>query len=95
MSSINNINSAIDRIKSLECPTGEVESRVAGILEDYNVANKNEINIYRNESLDRIGAEAYTASFPNNPNQSLVVLAKSGIDDYVATVVDAYIMNLI
>ncbi|WFA09049.1 hypothetical protein [Tissierella sp. Yu-01] len=92
MSSINNVNSAIDRIKSLECPTGEVESRVADILQEYNVANKSEVNIYRNESLDSVGAEAYTANFANNPNQHLVVLAKSGLDDYVATVVDAYIM---
>ena len=92
MPSINNVNSAIDRIKSLECPTGEVETRVAVILEDYKVANKNELNIYRNEKLDKDGAEAYTANFLNNPNQSIVVLAKSGLDDYVATVVDAYIM---
>ncbi len=93
MSSINNINNAIDRIKALECPTGEVETRVAGILEDYKVANKNELNIYRNEELDKDSNEAYTAVFSNLPNQSLVVLAKSGLDDYVATVVDAYIMK--
>ncbi|MDR7871204.1 MAG: hypothetical protein RIN55_10110 [Tissierellaceae bacterium] len=92
MSLIKNLQSAIDRIRSLECPTGEVETRVAGILEDYKVANKNELNIYRNEELDRDGNEAYTATFSNIPNQSLVVLAKSGVDDYVATVVDAYIM---
>jgi hypothetical protein len=93
MTSINNFNSAIDRIKSLECPTGEVENRVAQILEDYNVAKKNEVNINRDEKLDRVGAQAFVASFSNNPNQSLVVLAKSGLDDYVATVVDAYIMS--
>lgn len=92
MSPTNSVQSAIDRIKSLECPTGEVETRVAGILEDYKVANKNDLNIYRNEELDRSGTEAYTAIFSNIPNQSLVVLARSGPDDYVATVVDAYIM---
>ena len=86
------LNEAINRIKILECPTGEVESRVAGILLDYNVASKNNINIERNKSLDKLGVEAYTASFSNNPGQSLVILSKAGMDDYVATVVDAYLM---
>ncbi|WP_454054691.1 hypothetical protein [Clostridium sp. Marseille-Q7071] len=80
---------AIERIKILQCPTGDVENRVAGILEDYGVANKKEITVNRNEELDNIGAEAYSVQIGGN-KESIVVLARSGMDDYVAEVVDVY-----
>ena len=89
---MNSIENAIDRIRILECPTGEVALRVADILEDYNIANRNDLEIYRDRQFDRNGAEAYTA-FSNKSNQSIIFLAKSGMDDYVAKVVDAYIMT--
>lgn len=85
------IEDAIERIKRLECPTGDLGYRVAGILEDYGIANSNEITVNREESLDRDGAEAYSTRIPNNGGESLVVLARAGLDDYVAMVVDAYI----
>ncbi|MDF2675972.1 MAG: hypothetical protein K0Q97_262 [Bacillota bacterium] len=84
------INKALDRIKKLECPTGEVENRVIGILEDYNVANKNDIIINRNYQLDNDGTEVFSAKI-NNTNLSIIVLAKSGMDDYVAKVENVYI----
>jgi len=80
---------AIERIKILQCPTGDVENRVTGILEDYGVANKKEITVNRNEELDSIGAEAYSVQIAGN-KKSIVVLARSGKDDYVAEVVDVY-----
>lgn len=85
------LEDAIERIKILECPTGEVENRVAGILEDYGVAGRNEIDISRDEKYDRDGAEAFSAKIRGSEGQSIVVLAKSGLDDYVAKVVDAYV----
>lgn len=84
------INKALDRIKKLECPTGEVENRVIGILEDYNVANKNDIIINRNYQLDNDGTEVFSAKI-NNTNLSITVLAKCGMDDYVAKVENVYI----
>lgn len=80
---------AIERIKILQCPTGDVENRVAGILEDYGVANRKEITVNRNEELDSIGAEAYSVQIGGN-KESIVVLARSGKDDYVAEVVGVY-----
>lgn len=80
---------AIERIKILQCPTGDVENRVIGILEDYGVANKKEITVNRNEELDNIDAEAYSVQIGEN-KESIVVLARSGMDDYVAEVVDVY-----
>lgn len=80
------IDEAIDRIKILECPTGEIENRVAGILEDYGVADKSKVNINRERSLDQEEAQAYRVNLAGN--RSFVVLAKSGLDDYVAKIVD-------
>lgn len=88
---VNNINEAISRIKNLECPTGEVENRVADILEDYNVADRNELIINRDERYDSIEGEAYHARIPGSYQNSLIILAKSGLDDYVAKVVDVYL----
>ncbi|WP_291580383.1 hypothetical protein [Clostridium sp. UBA6640] len=83
------LKDAIERIKILQCPTGDVENRVTGILEDYGVANKKEITVNRNEELDSIGAQAYSVQIGGN-KESVVVLARSGKDDYVAEVVDVY-----
>lgn len=87
------IEKAIEKIRTVECPTGELENRIADILNDFNVAGRSDIQINRNESFDRDGAEAYVAGFRDNMNISLVVLSKSGLDDYVAKVVDAYQMK--
>ncbi len=82
---------ALDRIKKLECPTGEVENRVIGILEDYNVANKNDVIINRDSQLDnKDGTIAFSAKI-NGTNFSITVLTKSGMDDYVAKVENVYI----
>lgn len=88
---LNNISEAINRIKNLECPTGEVENRISDILEDYNVADRNELIINRDERYDSIDGEAYHARIPGASQNSIIILAKSGLDDYVAKVVDVYI----
>ncbi len=83
------IEAAIDRIKILECPTGELENRVSGILEDYGIANKDKIVIDRVKTLDSDDAQAYKVKIPAE-GQAFVVMAQSGMDDYVAKVVDVY-----
>lgn len=88
-----NLEKAIDRIKILECPTGKLEDRVTQIFEDYNVANRNEIIINRDEQSDKNGAKAYIANISSNTDQSITVLATSGLDDYVAKVVDVYVVQ--
>lgn len=85
------IEDAIQRMKILECPTGEVENRIAGILEDYGVANKSEVEVERYEGLVVNGAEGFCVKIPGDKNQSIIVLASSGMDDYVAKVTEAYI----
>ncbi len=86
-----NVGSAIDRIKMLQCPTGELENRVMDILEDYNIVNRNEVVIDRAEDLDKDGAQAYMIKIPDGAVQSIVMYAKSGLDDYVARVTNVYI----
>lgn len=86
---MNKIDEAIDRIRILECPTGDLENRVAEILEDYRVANGSKLNIHRENKLDSAEAQAYRVEIPGE-GQSIVVMAKSGYDDYVAKVIDVY-----
>lgn len=88
---MNNLKKAVERIKALECPTGDLENRVAGILEDYGIANRNVITVFRAEDRDRDGLEAYSAVVSGSQEPNITVLAQSGLDDYVATVADAYI----
>ena len=85
------LTDAMDRIKALECPTGDVANRVMGILEDYEVANKKDITVHRGEKLDENGLEVYRAVIGNITEQPIVVIVKPGIDDYVAKVVDVHI----
>lgn len=84
-----NINDAIERIKILECPTGELEERVIGIFEDYEIAERDEIFIERDEDVGEDEAEYYYVSLPDD--QAFTIVAKSAHDDYVVKVIDAYI----
>lgn len=83
------IDEAIGRIRILECPTGELENRVTEILEGYRVSSRSKINVNRDNNFDSNEAQAYRVEIEGE-NQSIMVLAKSGYDDYVATVIDAY-----
>ena len=81
------MDKAIDRIKILECPTGELENRVTGILEEYGVARKSQVSIDRVKLLDNDEAQAYKLKIPGE-KQSFIIMTSSGYDDYVAKVVD-------
>ena len=83
------INEAISRIRNLECPTGDLENRVTEILLDHGVANYNQVNIKRDSKLSNDEAQAYRVKIADE-GESFVVLAKSGYDDYVVKVTDAY-----
>lgn len=85
------IEEAIERIKALECPTGDIQNRVKGILTDYGIANKSQIMVSREHSLDKNGARGYNAKISREEGIDIVILAVSGEDDYVAKVSDAYI----
>ncbi|MFB9761275.1 MULTISPECIES: hypothetical protein [Bacillaceae] len=87
------LEDAVQRIKILECPTGDLEQRVKGILEEYGVANGDKLMVSRDKRFDQNEAQAYSATIlgDQEQSQSIVILAKSGLDDYVAQVVDAYI----
>jgi hypothetical protein len=85
------IKEAIERIKALECPTGDIQNRITGILADYEIANKGEIVVSREHSLDENGAQGYNAKISREGGIDIVILAVSGGDDYVMKVRDAYI----
>ncbi|MNU04737.1 hypothetical protein D3C72_2492780 [compost metagenome] len=55
------------------------------------MAEGNDIIVLRDENYDTNEAEAYSAKIPGEIDKSLVVLSKSGLDDYVAKVIDVYI----
>ncbi|AOT70737.1 hypothetical protein [Geosporobacter ferrireducens] len=84
------LTDAIERIKVLECPTGELESRITEILEDYEAANQETVTVNRVKGLDKNGAEAYKAQISGKQEESILILVKAGFDDYVAKVVDVY-----
>ncbi|MPN12071.1 hypothetical protein SDC9_159381 [bioreactor metagenome] len=81
-----NLKAAIERIKIMECPTGEVERKITNILEEYEVGSKSSIEVVRNKSSDENEAQGYVAKV--NGSKALTVLVVSGMDDYVAKVVD-------
>jgi hypothetical protein len=85
------IEEALERIKALECPTGDIKERVKGILTNYDIANKSEIVVRREHRLDKNGARGYHAEISREGGIDIVILTMSGRDDYVAKVSDAYI----
>ena len=85
------LEAAVRRIKVLECPTGELSNRVTAILADYQIAKPEEISIGRQQSMDRDGSQAYRAEIAGTSGETIVFFARSGNDDYVAKVTEAYI----
>jgi hypothetical protein len=83
------INEAINRIRNLECPTGDLENRVTEILLDHGVAEPNQVSVKRDNKLSTDEAQAYRVKIADE-GESFIELAKSGYDDYVAKVTDAY-----
>lgn len=81
-----NLKNAIERLKVMECPTGQAERKIANILEEYEVGNKNGIEVIRDGASDANEAQGYVAKI--NGSKTLTVLATSGMDDYVAKVID-------
>lgn len=88
------LDEAVERIRLLECPAGEVEARVTDIIVAYDVAKRNEITVLREYKLDRDGAQGYRASLSPDSGVHLKLWAKSGADDYVAKVVGVSIDSI-
>ena len=83
------IDEAIDRIRILECPTGDLQNRVTEILESYGVADRNNVSINRDERFDRDEAQAYRIEI-RGQEKTIIMLAQSGYDDYVAKVMNVH-----
>lgn len=88
---MNNLEKAIERLKVLQCPSGQLEERVEEILQVHGIA-KNDISVKRNEKYYNTAVQAYSVKISNDDThkQNIVILAKPGLDDYVTTVVNAY-----
>ena len=80
---------ALTRLRRLECPTGELEKSVALILEDYGVANIDDVKVNRYNGMNSDNTQAYRVDI-SGTGQSFLLLARSGFDDYVAKVLDVY-----
>lgn len=80
---------ALTRLRRLECPTGEIEKSVALILEDYGVANIDDVKVNRYNGMNSDDTQAYKVDIPG-AEQSLLLLTRSGNDDYVEKVLDVY-----
>lgn len=87
------LDEALERLKTMECPTGGVEERILETLVEFNIAKRNDISITHDQDDEFINnnIEAYRAKFRGNKAQTVVVLCRSGIDDYVSKVLDAYV----
>lgn len=85
------LEKAIERIKVLECPSGNIEDRVKKILEEYLTQEQYSINIEKDEdSKNRL--ETYMVVVSGDSENKIKILAKSGLDDYVTTVVDVFVI---
>ncbi len=83
------MDEALTRLRRLECPTGDLEKSVALILEDYGVANMDDVKVKRYNGMNGDDTQAYKVDI-SGTGQSFLLLARSGFDDYVARVLDVY-----
>ena len=86
-----NLEGAMESIKVLECPTGDIKNRIRDILKEFEIANRSEIIVSRYHPLDKNGARGYSAKITRDKGLDIAILAVSGMDDYVVKVMDAYI----
>lgn len=85
---MDNYSNAWMRIKSLECPTSDLQERIQEILADYDIADESDILIARAKNYDREGLQAYKIDLVNHSGSAKIILTKSGTEDYVVKVFD-------
>ena len=87
MSNTNCLESAMERIRRLECPTADVSERVAAILSEYGVADAKDIEIGRQANVSANGAQIFHVTLKQT-GQTIIFEVITGAEDYVAKVAD-------
>lgn len=82
------IDEAIERLKTLVCPTDDFMYRIKAILLDKGINDYKEIKVDKVEEFIDNGRETYIAKVKINDSNTLVIKADSGLDDYVLNVTD-------
>lgn len=83
------LQEAIERIKALECPTGQVGERIQEILEDYQALDEGRVVVNEDEDINMDGTKGYSIELSDG-QEYIRVFSTAGLDDYVEKVVDAY-----
>lgn len=83
--------SMIDVLKEIDCPVDKFENKVKQTLADYNHVGVEDVTVERDRSLDQGKLKGYRAALMGERSQ-VVVMVNDGIDHYVSTVEDVYVM---
>jgi hypothetical protein len=86
---VDKMDEALTRLRRLECPAGELEKTVALVLEDYGVANMDDVKVSRYDGMNEDNTQAYRVDI-SGTEQSFMLLTRSGYDGYVSKVLDVY-----
>lgn len=85
-----NLDEVVEKIRVLECPTGQLGVRLEEILEDYHLGDMDSVRIEEDEDINLDGTKGYSIEIPEE-GETIRVFSTAGLDDYVEKVVDAYI----
>lgn len=82
------IKEFIERMNNMQCPNGEIEKKVAKLVEQYHLASEDQVNVYRETDYDTAEVEGYRLDIANENPMSFKILTSTGAEDYVIRVVE-------
>ncbi|MFZ5352276.1 MAG: hypothetical protein ACOZCL_06070 [Bacillota bacterium] len=83
----------INEIKGIECPTDEVVSRVISVLEEFEPDGVYQIVAEEDNDFINDGIKIYKAYSDTDASPSIQLKVYEGMDDYVAKIIDANIIE--
>lgn len=78
----------IERMNKMQCPNGEIEQKVAKLVEEYHLGQKDQVAVYRETDYDTAEVEGYRIDIVNENPVSFKLLATTGAEDYVIRVIE-------
>lgn len=80
-------------IKEIDCPEDKLKEKIIKSFKGYEYNGTSEVMVDRDESLDKDELQGYRAYVNKEGAPTIVAMVRQGIDHYVTTVEDAYILK--
>ncbi|MFU0825809.1 hypothetical protein [Clostridium sp.] len=80
-------------INEIDCPEDKLKEKLIAAYDGYQYNGETEVIVSRDESLDSDELQAYRTYINKEGSPAIVAMVRQGLDHYVTTVEEAYILK--